>query len=409
MTDMDMQAVRAKFPALRDDQVFLDNAGGSQTLGTVIDSIRDYLINSNAQFGGGYQASQRAVSRYNDGVEAGAKFLNAHKDEIAFGASATQLLRNLSMALPFEQGDEIIVSALDHEANVAPWKDVAARLNLTLKWWKPSHPTNPQLLAADLAPLLSARTRLVALTHASNVLGTVHDVGAIAAAVRAASPEALVCVDGVAYAPHRPVDAAALGADFYVLSWYKVFGPHVAMLYGSRAAQRRMRSLGHFFNPSDTLERKIGFGSTSYELVASIPAAVAYTGPPSSPEWAAVAAQESALQARLLGYLTGGRPSREIVVYGEADPRATASRVPVVSFRVAGGDSRELVEELERRSAEGPGPGFGFRWGAFYSNTLVYDVLRLPPDGVVRVSMAHYNTVEEIDGFIEALDKLIAE
>ncbi|KAI1760352.1 PLP-dependent transferase [Hypoxylon sp. FL1150] len=400
MADLDIQAVRSKFPALQEDQVFFDNAGGSQALGVVIEAIRDYLIKSNVQFGGGYKASQASSSRYNDGVEAGAKFLNARKDEIAYGASTTQLLRNLSFALPFQEGDEIIVSAIDHESNIAPWKDLALRLKLTLKWWKPheSSPRNLKLAPEDLKSLLSPKTRLVTCTHASNVLGTIHDVKAIADTVHTV-PNALLCVDGVAYAPHRPVDVKELGVDFYVLSWYKVFGPHVAMLYGSRRAQEQMASLGHFFNPHDTLEQKISLGSGYYELVAAIPPIVAYTGPPSSTEWSSVAAQESLLQAKLLTYLN---EHPKITLYGE--PSADGSlRLPVISFRVDGWDSRELVETLERTTP------YGFRWGAFYSNTLVRDYLGLGADGVVRVSMAHYNTVEEIEGFIEAFDKVISK
>lgn len=172
------------------------------------------------------------------------------------------------------------MSAIDHEANIAPWKDLASRLKLTIKWWKPqdSSTTNPKLVPEDLSSLLTPKTRLVTCTHASNVLGTVHDVKAIAAAVHAAVPGALVCVDGVAYAPHRPVDVRALGVDFYVLSWYKVFGPHVAMLFAGRAAQGRMASLGHFFNPHDTLEQKISLGT-----LALVPTYIARQNPPLPP------------------------------------------------------------------------------------------------------------------------------
>ncbi|KAI1653615.1 PLP-dependent transferase [Daldinia decipiens] len=404
MATFDIEADRAKFPALKEDQVFLDNAGGSQTLGAVIEAISDYLVKSNVQFGGGYKTSKASSSRYDDGVTAGAKFLNAEKDEIAFGSSTTQLLRNLSFTLPFHPGDEIVVSSIDHEANIAPWKDLAARLNLALKWWTPQQPpksTNPRLLPADLAPLLSPRTRLVTCTHASNVLGSIHDVKAIADAVRGAAPDALLCVDGVAYAPHRPVDVKALGVDFYVLSWYKVYGPHVAMLYGSRRAQGQMRSLGHFFNPHATLENKISLGSGHYELVQSIPAIVDYIGPPTPGSlWPSIAQHESRLQSTLLAYLAS-KPG-QVTIYGE--PSADASvRLPTVSFAVAGCDSRALVETLERTT------NYGFRWGAFYSNALVHDFLGLGPSGVVRVSMAHYNTLDEIKGFIEALDGVISE
>lgn len=160
------------------------------------------------------------------------------------------------------------MSAIDHEANIAPWKDLAARLKLTIKWWRPLKlsPTNLKLVPEDLKGLLSTKTRLVTCTHASNVLGTIHDIKAIANAVHTV-PNALLCVDGVAYAPHRPVDVRELGVDFYVLSWYKVFGPHVAMLYGSRKAQEQMASLGHFFNPHDTLEQKISLGTYWHRFI----------------------------------------------------------------------------------------------------------------------------------------------
>ncbi|KAI8961844.1 PLP-dependent transferase [Daldinia sp. FL1419] len=400
MAAFDVEADRARFPALREDQVFLDNAGGSQVLGAVVEAISDYLIKSNVQFGGGYKTSKASSSRYDDGVTAGARFLNAEKDEIAFGPSTTQLLRNLSFTLRFRPGDEIIVSSIDHEANIAPWKDLAARSNLVLKWWTPSPQSlNPRLLPSSLAPLLSPKTRLVTCTHASNVLGTIHDVKAVAEAVHGV-PGALLCVDGVAYAPHREVDVKDLGVDFYVLSWYKVYGPHIAMLYGSRRAQEQMHTLGHFFNPHATLENKISLGSGCYELVQSIPRIVDYIAS-SSPNslWSSIAAHESQLQTTLLDYLSS-KPN--IAIFGEPSADGTL-RLPTVSFVVEGRDSRDLVETLERTT------NYGFRWGAFYSNSLVHDFLKLGPSGVVRVSMAHYNTLDEIKGFIEALDREISK
>ena len=147
------------------------------------------------------------------------------------------------------------MSALDHEANIAPWVDLAARQHLVLKWWPPPPPsgtptTNPKLTPENLAPLLSARTRLVAFTHASNILGTVHDVLELAAAANRAAPDALVAVDGVAYAPHRPLDVRALGVDLYAFSWYKTYGPHVAQLYASPRARSRSMSLPHLSSVS---------------------------------------------------------------------------------------------------------------------------------------------------------------
>lgn len=147
---------------------------------------------------------------------------------IVLGPSTTQHFRNVSYALNFQEGDELVISAIDHEANIAPWLELAERQKLVLKWWKPNPTaapdagTNPKLLASDLPALLSNRTRLVTCTHASNVLGTIHDIKAIASTVHQHSPNALVCVDAVAYAPHRKVDVKDLGVDLYSFSWYKV-------------------------------------------------------------------------------------------------------------------------------------------------------------------------------------------
>lgn len=140
------------------------------------------------------------------------------------GSSTTQLFRNLSFALQFDEGDEIVVSQIDHEANIAPWVDLAERQKLVLKWWTPAQRcrASPRLEAKDLDALLSDRTKLITLTHASNILGTIHDVKAISTAAHMRCPNALVCVDAVAYAPHRPIDVKHLGADIYAFSWYKV-------------------------------------------------------------------------------------------------------------------------------------------------------------------------------------------
>lgn len=311
------------------------------------------------------------------------------------GSSTTQLFRNASHALTFSPGDEIVVSAIDHEANIAPWVDLAARQQLVLKWWRPTTPagtTDPKLCASDLTDLLTSRTRLVTCTHASNILGTIHDIPAIAAAVRSGpSPDALLCVDAVAYAPHRSLDVRALGVDLYAFSWYKVYGPHVSLLYASPRALARLRSLGHYFNPAASLEDKLGLAGSSYELVHGIPAVLAYLGVDggedgsSAPgKWEGIVAQEARLQETLLGFLNA---RDDVTVWGErsADP---AVRVPTISFTVRGWDSRELVETVERDS------NFGFRWGSFYSVRLVNETLGLGSDGVVRVSMVHYNTGE---------------
>ncbi|KAK1688225.1 aminotransferase class-V [Colletotrichum godetiae] len=400
-SQIDIAAVRSKFPALDQDQVFFDNAGGSQTLGTVIESIRDYLTQSNVQLGASYKVGQKATASYGEGYQAGAKYINASPDEIVFGASTTQLFRNLSHTFTFSKGDEIIISAVDHEANIASWVDLAARQQLELKWWKPASATNPKLTAENLKSLLSDKTRLVTLTHASNILGTIHDVASVASLVHSSTPRGLVCVDGVAYAPHRPIDVKALGVDFYAFSWYKVYGPHTAMLYASRAAQEgHMRSLGHFFNPSESLEGKLGLAGGSYELVSAVPRVLEYLGTPDSEGWKGKVEQEGQLQAALLEYLNG---RDDVTIYGETDA-GTDRRVPTISFRVQGWGTKELVNAVENESE------FAFRWGHFYSYRLIKEILQLDPaDGIIRVSMVHYNSFDEIKGFIAALDKALRQ
>lgn len=290
------------------------------------------------------------------------------------------MLRNLALGLTFAQGDEIIVSTLDHEANIAPWLDLAERQGLNIKWWTPEgQDNNPKLTVESLKPLLSDRTRFLALTHCTNLLGSIHDVKAIASAAHE-YPNVLVCVDGVAYAPHRPIDVQDLGVDFYCLSWYKVFGPHIAMLYGSREAQKQLRPLGHYFNPAESLSDKAGFSAGSYELIASISVVVDHL---LAESWDKSIQQETEIQKLLLDYLT---ERDDATIYGEpsSDPN---QRLPIVSFTIDGWNSRSVVAAIEANS------NLGLKHGHFYSHRLVKDVLDLDTtDGVVRVSMAHYNT-----------------
>jgi len=222
---------------------------------------------------------------------------------------------------------------------------------------------------------------LVTCTHASNVLGTIHDIEAIAETVHTV-PGAMLCVDAVAYAPHRRLDVKALDVDFYCFSWYKVYGPHIAMLYAREAVQDQLESLGHFFHPAD-LEHKLGLAAANYEAVQAIPEIVGYLGGEGSGgSFEQIAAHEERLAEALLGYLRG---RGDVMILGEKESDS-AKRVPTVSFLIEGKNSQEVVETVERKS------DFGFRWGHFYSKRLVEEVLGCGEDGVIRVSMVHYNT-----------------
>lgn len=279
---------------------------------------------------------------------------------------------------------------------------MAASKFLTIKWWTPSSSKNPKLTPENLSPLLSPKTVFVACAHASNILGTIHDIRAIADTVHAANSDALLCVDGVAYAPHREVDVKALGVDFYAFSWYKVYGPHNATLYASPRAMAKVQSLGHYFHTDTSkLSTKLGLAGSSYELVAAIPEVVRYLGGERESRKATfgrIAQHEQRLQGVLLEYLNG---REDVTVYGETSANC-ALRVPVISFSVRDRGSRSVVEAIEARSE------YACRWGHFYSKRLVDDVLDVDGDrkqgeegegvakgegeGVVRVSMVFYNT-----------------
>ncbi|USP77678.1 hypothetical protein yc1106_04952 [Curvularia clavata] len=388
----DISKARERFPALQQDQVFLDNAGGSQALGDVIDSISAYLSKTNVQLGASYHTGSQSNTKYEEGYQAAAKYMNAGRDEIVLGASTTQLFMNLSASLKFPAGSEIILSKMEHETNVKPWLFMAERLGLTVKWWVSSKEDGLQLTAANLKPLLNDKVKFVACTHVSNILGTIHDVKSIAAAVHEVG--ALFCVDGVSYAPHRAIDVKDFGVDFYAFSWYKVYGPHIAVLYASNEAQKHMQPMTHYFNPTKTLEDKIGFAGSNYECVQSIPLIVQYL----NGAFPAISEHEGKLQAILLDFLNS-RPDVTVLGSTSADSKV---RVPTISFTVQGKSSKQIVADAEAQSM------YGFRWGHFYSKRLCDEVLELDTEGyVTRVSMVHYNTEEEIRGLVEVLKKVL--
>ncbi|KAL2037816.1 hypothetical protein N7G274_009541 [Stereocaulon virgatum] len=400
-TAFDVNKARSHFPALQQDhQVYFDNAGGSQVLSTVATSVKDYLEETNVQLGASYNVAKQSTYIHNKGLEAAARFMGAEVDEVVIGPSTTQLFSNLSQILNLPPNSEFVLSALDHEANISSWVRLAKLQSHTIKWWTaPSTPgKGPILTPQNLRPLLSDKTALVACTHTSNVLGTVHDIRAIAEEVHKI-PGARLCVDGVALAPHRKVDVKDLGVDFYSFSWYKVYGPHIAILYASRTAQETLSSLGHYFHTGRDLTTKLGLASASYELVAALPKIVDYFGPEPQETWDEIADHEEKIQAILLGYL---RTREDVIIHGVADADKKL-RVPVISFTIKGRNSKDVVEAIEGRS------NFGCRWGHFYSKRLVDEVLGLEGcGGVVRVSMVHYNTEEEVRRYVEVLDGVLS-
>ncbi|MBL8944433.1 MAG: cysteine desulfurase-like protein [Myxococcales bacterium] len=402
MHDLDLDFVRAQFPALASDTVFLENAGGSQTLAAVADRIRDYLLTTNVQLGASYAASQASTARVREAARETAAFVGASDPEcVILGPSTTQLLNNLALAMQggLVPGDEIVVSAADHAANVGCWRRLAAR-GIVVKTW-PIDRDTWRLEPAGLLPLLGPRTKLVAFTHVSNLLGTIHDVAGLTRLVH--EHGARVVVDGVAFAPHREVEVEAWDVDYYVFSFYKVFGPHVAVLYGKRECLERLDTINHDFITE--LPYRLQPGNLNFELAHGLGGIYAYldalggrcpgAGSPKSRAFAAIAAHEERLAAPLLAALAA-RPG--VTIFGDRRPLRDV-RVPTISFAVAGRTAESIVRAVDPS-------GIGIRHGDFYAKALAAE-LGVPDREVVRVSMVHYNTPDEIERLIAVLDRVL--
>jgi selenocysteine lyase/cysteine desulfurase len=269
LAGLDLDLVRSRFPALASDWTFFDNGGGSQILGTVLDRMRDFLVTSNVQLGASYDVSLIASERLSAAHAAVATLVNAASpDEVIMGPSTTALLRTLSQSVggSLGPGDEIIVTTGDHEANIGPWLELE-RAGATIRFWEVDSDSG-ELVVEDLTPLLGPRTKLVAMTHASNILGTINPVRQIADLVH--EHGAWLCVDGVGFAPHRAVDVRALDADFYAFSFYKTFGPHHAVLYGKLDLLRELPGHGFYFISEEDVPYKFQPGNVNYELSYSL-------------------------------------------------------------------------------------------------------------------------------------------
>lgn len=403
---LDMDYVRAQFPMLSDGFAYLDNAGGSAVLGRVADRVRDYLLNNSVQLGASYSGSALAGERVLDARRAIAQLINArHHEEVIMGGSTTHLLQTLCRALApsIGPGDEIIVTNSDHEANIGPWVRLAEERGATLKFWNVDS-ASQELELADLDRLLSPRTRYVSMTHASNILGSVNPVAEVARRVHAVGGK--LCVDAVAYAPHRLVDVQASAADYYVFSFYKVFGPHFAVLWGQRDALLELPSLNHFFIGREVLPYKLQPGNLNYELshgcagindyLLDIGARLGVQGSPRQIMQAAFDAfeqQEDLLAERLLQFL---REKLGVRIIGKAQVK-DRGRVPTISFVADGLSSESIVRAIDEHR-------IGIRFGDFYARRLIEHLGLAQHGGVVRVSIAHYNTVEEIDRLVDHLD-----
>jgi cysteine desulfurase family protein (TIGR01976 family) len=399
MPELDVDRVRAEFPALSGSWTFFDNAGGSQVLARVADRVRDYMLSTSVQLGASYATSREATARVDAAARATAAFVGARDEhEIVIGSSTTQLLSNLALAMreQIAAGDEIIVTTCDHESNIGPWRRLAAERSAVIKEWRIDAGTL-RLEAHDLETLLSDRTRLVCFTQASNVLGNLHDVAALTRVVHARK-DAKVCVDGVAYAPHRKIDVAAWDVDYYAFSFYKVYGPHLAMLYGKRAHLDALPCIHHDFIGRDIVPYKLQPGNVCFELCHGLGGIYDYFDSLGGAARAfdAIGAHEERLAARLLDFL---RDARGVRIHG--DPSSDrARRVPTISFSIESRHSRDVVEAIDLEH-------IGIRWGDFYARRLIDELGLRAQGGVVRVSMVHYNTLAEVDRLVDALGKVL--
>ncbi len=409
--NLDLDFVRGHFPALSGEWTFFDNAGGSQTLEHVTRRIVEYLHGSDVQHGASYAVSRLAEKRVAAGVAAVAGYIGAPSPEcVIMGPSTSQLLRLLSgsLAATLRPGDEIIVTNCDHEANIGPWLALAEH-GATIKTWR-LDPESLSLRSEDLEKLLTERTRLVAFTHCSNLLGSINPVREFADLIHAAG--ALVCVDGVAYAPHRNVDVLNLDVDLYVFSGYKVYGPHVAAMYGRAELLRELPGTNHFFIGENDIPYKFQPGGLNYELCYGMLGLADYFGDLASthgrPDIAGdvsqsaafatdlIAAHEENLAGRFLDFLAA-KPAVRVVGLANAD---RADRVPTISFVHDSKRSDTIVDAVDPHR-------IGIRYGDFYARRLVEDLGLAERGGVVRVSMVHYNTLAEVDRLIAALDPLL--
>lgn len=410
-TKLDLSFVRQQFPALNRDFIYMDNAGGAQVLGGVINRISDYLANTNVQLGASYSVSQESGSRLEEATEKVAQYINAsRKEEVVVGPSSTMLLRILSLTLSqqWQAGDEIIVSNSDHEANVSCWMDLREK-GIVVKIWK-LNPQTMQFDLNDLQVLLSKRTKLVTLVHASNILGTINPIKEIARHVHKAG--ALVCFDGVAYAPHRPIDVQDWDVDFYVFSTYKFYGPHQALLYGKYDLLKSLESFNHYFIGKEEVPYKLQPGNFNFELTYSLGAIPEYFEElhdhhfPSQininpkekhkKSFELIAAHEAELAHQLLIYLAA---KADIKIIGEASADKN-KRVPTISFVHNALKSSAIVEQIDKFN-------IGIRFGDFYAKKIIEDFGLVEKDGVVRVSLVHYNTLDEVNKLIDAFETIL--
>jgi len=418
---LNVSKLRAQFPALQQRMpdgtpfIYFDGPGGTQVPQRVIDAMIDYLVKMNANKHGLFPTSQKSDAVLDSAHVAMADFLNAASpQEIAFGNNMTSLTFHLSrsIAATLQAGDEIIVTRLDHDANVSPWLALQEK-GAVIRWWD-MNPENCTLAAAALEKLLTSRTKLVAVGYASNAVGTINDVKHFAKMAHAAG--AMIFVDAVHYAPHGPIDVQDIDCDFLACSVYKFFGPHVGVLYGKYRMLEKLPPYKVRPQENDP-PHKFETGTLNHEGLAGAAAVIDYLaeigrnyGAPFSNHCAQFSGRRRDLKVALHAiqkyeqdlsrYLAAKlKKIAGLKIYGIVEAKDFGHRTPTFAIRLSNMTPPEIARRLGEQGI--------FVWdGNFYALEVTTRLGVEESGGVVRIGLAHYNTVEEIDRIIAALRKM---
>ena len=413
VTKLDLAWIRQQFPSLKQTvngkpAAFLDGPGGTQVPQRVIDAIGDYLARSNANTHGAYETSRRTDAMLDGARAAMADFLGCDADEVVFGPNMTSLTYAVSRAIGRElkAGDEIVVTRLDHDANVSPWRaleEAGAAVHFV-----DVREEDCTLDMQDLAQKINSRTRLVAVGYASNAVGTINDVKEVVRLAHAAG--ALTYIDAVHYAMHGPIDVHALDCDFLVCSTYKFFGPHMGVLFGKRKHLKSLPAYKLRAN-SDDIPYRWEWGTLNHECIAGITACVEYLADVGRRVKPDVPSRRAALQAayaeirhyerELCERLVRGLLEiRGMKFYGIRDFGQFDRRCPTVAIRIDGHSPLELATKLGDR-------GF-FTWDGNYYALNLSERLDVEKDGgFLRIGLVHYNTAEEVDRLLGGLREIV--
>lgn len=405
---LDIDFVRQQFPTSRWNSAFFENAGGAFVPNSVIDRMRGYMVDAQVQTGYPFPQSVEASNQVDLGHSAMASFIGADLDEVTLGASTSMNIYVLAQALRslWKPGDEIIVSIGNHESNSGPWRRLE-EFGLKIIDW-PVDPETAELHIDALQSRLSDKTRLVAFPHVSNITGDINDVEAITSLCH--EHGAMVCVDGVAYAPHRSIDVKKWDVDFYLFSFYKVFGPHLGLLYAKKDILAQCKGQYHYFFPEDDLPHKLNPAGPNHETIACLSGIADYIDAlhghhfsdstesfshRSQQVFSLIADHEEELARVFLEFV---RSQTSFRLIGTSSDSANA-RVPTFSLQHHSLSADHIALALAEN-------GLACGSGHFYAKRML-DSMNLPQAQVLRCSMSHYNSHADVLKLISHLERFL--